>query len=256
MLFTNYLFNKKGYINLNEALTNLSVDNFDDIDLTQNTQSGDYEDVDVISGKKECEKMKWVKDNFVDFDLPSKTLWCKYNIGANTPEECGNFYAWGEIEPKQNYSWDTYKYGHTEDDMVKYNEDGMITLNFEDDAAYQQNNIMTIPNIEQFQELIKYTYSLPVVVHGTAGRKFISRKDESKSIFIPAAGYKCDDADDIHGSGSCQMWTNEMEGMHRHHGTAIYFWFNSTDDPQLYAENKYLGFSVRGVTNLKRVFKS
>ena len=49
---------------------------------------------------------------YVDLGLPDGTLWATCNIGATTPEECGNYYAWGETEPKDNYEVDTYKYAN------------------------------------------------------------------------------------------------------------------------------------------------
>ncbi|MBR4828363.1 MAG: hypothetical protein IKZ92_00985 [Muribaculaceae bacterium] len=46
---------------------------------------------------------------YVDLGLPSGTLWATMNIGANAPEEFGDYFAWGETEPKDDYSWTTYK---------------------------------------------------------------------------------------------------------------------------------------------------
>ena len=45
---------------------------------------------------------------FVDLGLPSGTLWCSCNLGANSPEEYGHLYQWGgdapfTIEPTENY---------------------------------------------------------------------------------------------------------------------------------------------------------
>ena len=46
------------------------------------------------------------KENYVeqvDLGLPSGTIWATCNLGAESPEECGYYYAWGETEPKNNY---------------------------------------------------------------------------------------------------------------------------------------------------------
>ena len=48
--------------------------------------------------------------DYVDLGLPSGTLWATCNVGANVPEEYGDLFAWGEVEPKSDYSWNTYKY--------------------------------------------------------------------------------------------------------------------------------------------------
>ena len=47
---------------------------------------------------------------FVDLGLPSGTLWATCNVGANTPEESGYYFAWGETETKNTYSWNNYKH--------------------------------------------------------------------------------------------------------------------------------------------------
>ena len=50
------------------------------------------------------------EDYWIDLGLPSGTLWAKYNVGASSPEEYGDFYAWGEIEDKVYYTWGSYDY--------------------------------------------------------------------------------------------------------------------------------------------------
>ena len=47
---------------------------------------------------------------WVDLGLPSGLLWAKCNLGASSPEEYGDYYAWGETTTKSNYNWSTYKY--------------------------------------------------------------------------------------------------------------------------------------------------
>ena len=49
-------------------------------------------------------------DEYVDLDLPSGTKWATCNLGASTPEEFGNYYAWGETAPKETYTYETYSY--------------------------------------------------------------------------------------------------------------------------------------------------
>lgn len=43
----------------------------------------------------------------VDLGLPSGTKWASCNIGAEKPEDYGNYYSWGEVLPKEDYSWAT-----------------------------------------------------------------------------------------------------------------------------------------------------
>ena len=49
--------------------------------------------------------------DYVDLGLTSGTKWATANIGAKTPQDYGNYYAWGETTTKEVYNWETYKYG-------------------------------------------------------------------------------------------------------------------------------------------------
>jgi len=91
--------------------------------------------------------------------LPSGTLWAKYNVGVNpnrlnkASDWYGGYYAWGEIEEKQDYNWFTYKYSNNYfDKLTKYcnnirycnngnKPDNLITLQDEDDIAVQTNKL-------------------------------------------------------------------------------------------------------------------
>lgn len=57
---------------------------------------------------------------YVDLGLSVK--WATCNVGANSPEEYGSYFAWGEITTKNNYVWDTYKYGSSYDKLTKYGD--------------------------------------------------------------------------------------------------------------------------------------
>ena len=45
---------------------------------------------------------------YVDLGLPSGIKWATCNVGANSPEDYGDYFAWGETSPKDEYSWSTY----------------------------------------------------------------------------------------------------------------------------------------------------
>ncbi len=59
----------------------------------------------------------WTKENdspqtheYVDLGLPSGTKWATCNVGASSPEDYGDYYAWGETETKSSYNWSMYKW--------------------------------------------------------------------------------------------------------------------------------------------------
>ena len=113
-----------------------------------------------------------VPKGFVDFGLPSGTLWSTKNIGATNGDTAeswyGNYYAWGEIETKTNYDWPTYKYAKgNERALTKYCNnsnygnngftDELIQLVPEDDADTITNSAWRMPTYEDFNELLAGT---------------------------------------------------------------------------------------------------
>lgn len=136
------------------------------------------------------------KVEYVDLGLPSGNLWAKCNLGASTPEAFGDYYAWGEVEPKQEYTKSNHKWykdGAPSQGFTKYNnEDGKLTLEDEDDAVIQKiGNGWRTPTLADFRELTnqKYTTIEKTTLNGVAGYQITSKKNK-KSIFIPFAGFK------------------------------------------------------------------
>ena len=138
------------------------------------------------------------KVGYVDLGLPSGNLWAECNLGASSPEAYGDYYAWGEVEPKQVYTYPNhkwYKEGTPSLGFTKYNnEDGKLTLEDEDDAVIQKlGNGWRTPTLADFRELTnqKYTTIEKTTLNGVAGYQITSKKNK-KSIFIPFAGFKND----------------------------------------------------------------
>lgn len=135
---------------------------------------------------------------YVDLGLPSGNLWATCNLGASSPEAYGDYYAWGEVEPKQEYTYPNhkwYKEGAPSLGFTKYNnEDGKMTLEDEDDAVIQKlGNGWRTPTLADFRELTnqKLTTIKKTTLNGVAGYQITSKKNK-KSIFIPCAGFKKD----------------------------------------------------------------
>ena len=139
------------------------------------------------------------KVGYVDLGLPSGNLWAECNLGASSPEAYGDYYAWGEVEPKQEYTYPNhkwYKEGAPSLGFTKYNnEDGKLSLEDEDDAVIQKlGNGWRTPTLADFRELTnqKYTTIEKTTLNGVAGYQITSKKNK-KSIFIPFAGFKNDE---------------------------------------------------------------
>ena len=138
------------------------------------------------------------KVGYVDLGLPSGNLWAECNLGASSPEAYGDYYAWGETKPKQEYTYPNhkwYKEGAPSLGFTKYNnEDGKLTLEDEDDAVIQKlGNGWRTPTLADFRELTnqKLTTIKKTTLNGVAGYQITSKKN-GKSIFIPCAGFKRD----------------------------------------------------------------
>jgi hypothetical protein len=136
---------------------------------------------------------------YVDLGLPSGLKWATCNVGATTPEEYGDYFAWGEVEPKETYSWSTYKYCNgSYDSMTKYcsnsdyGKDGFVdnktVLDPEDDAATANwGGAWRMPTYDEFSELENNCTWKWTTQKGVNGYKVTG--PNGNSIFVPAAGY-------------------------------------------------------------------
>ena len=125
-----------------------------------------------------------VKPDMEPVDLGLGALWAPMNLGANSPSESGDYFAWGEILPKQNYSWETYKFGSASNQLSKYFHDRKFVLDGEDDAA----NIIwgdgwRIPTEKELQQLIDNCEWRQEEMNGQAGYRITG--PNGHSIFLP-----------------------------------------------------------------------
>lgn len=192
---------------------------------------------------------------YVDLDLPSGTLWATCNVGASKPSDSGLYFQWGgtkgytkeQVGKDKQFNWNDYKWSRDGSNTIfsKYIKEG-ATLNLEDDAAnVNMGGIWHMPTPNQISELINNTTSEWDTLDGVKGRLFTSKKDTSKSIFIPAAGGAWDNL--VLGVGKYGFaWSSMLSTILVGYGQSIFF--NS--------ENIYLsynsfsrcnGFPVRGV---------
>ena len=131
---------------------------------------------------------------YVDLGLPSGTLWATRNIGANSPEESGDYFAWGETEPKEEYYMSNYKwYDYDNELYTKYCTDsgyGMIDdkeLEPRDDAAWANwGPSWRMPSLEQLRELKEKCSWEWIERNGTSG--YLVTGPNGNTIFLPAAG--------------------------------------------------------------------
>ena len=121
-------------------------------------------------------------------DLGLSVKWASFNVGASKPEEYGHFYAWGEIEPKNEYSEKNYKWGYG--DWVSFIEtkygrvDDKYVLDPEDDVAFMSfGGKWRMPTTAEMEELMEYCTWEWRTINGVRGAK--ATGPNGKSIFIP-----------------------------------------------------------------------
>ena len=108
-------------------------------------------------------------------DLGLSVMWATCNIGANSPEEYGDYFAWGEAETKPEYTYEN---------SVTYGTDNYI---FHDAAVENWGGSWRMPTSDEYRELIGKCTWLWTSINGTKGYKVTSKKN-GNSIFLPAAG--------------------------------------------------------------------
>lgn len=192
-----------------------------------------------------------IEHEYVDLGLPSGTLWATCNVGANSPEEYGDYFAWGETEPKNEYNWSTYF--DTDDNgstFKKYNNNGGLTeLLPEDDAATANwGSDWLMPSLAQIQELYNSSYTTTVwtQMNGVNGRK-ITSKSNGNSIFLPASGYRYDTS--LYSAGSLgNYWSRLLDASYPFSAYRLYFNSGYVDWDY---NNRSYGRSVRPVRVLE-----
>ena len=124
---------------------------------------------------------------YVDLGLSVK--WATYNVGANKPEECGDYFAWGEVKSKKEYSLNTYKY--YEGTIHSLSKNNKIVLDVDDDAArVNWGGEWRMPTEKEFKELRKNCKWIWTSQNGMRGYKVVG--NNGNFIFLPAAGFMQD----------------------------------------------------------------
>ena len=131
----------------------------------------------------------------VDLGLSSK--WSTCNLGAESPEEYGYYFAWGETEPKSTYDIHNYrcfeddKYGIAEE-FVKNSPKVRTTLDLEDDVAHLSlGKGWRIPNLNDISDLFEKCHWRKTTRKGVKGYVVTSMVEgfRDQSIFLPNAGF-------------------------------------------------------------------
>ncbi len=169
---------------------------------------------DNLDGGHVVRKMKVSKP--VDLGLPSGTKWAEWNVGASAPEQKGFYYAWGETEPKEVYSWKTYFDAVDRQNLKNDNVNGFkeflsdrrasIVGTSHDVAHVKWGKDWLMPTVEQWKELIKHCKTEPKNQKGVKGLCFTG--PNGNSIFIPGWGFM--HFRTLNDAGELEYWTGNL----------------------------------------------
>ena len=192
---------------------------------------------------------------YVDLGLPSGLKWAKCNVGAEKETDYGDYFMWGSTNPNtaDECAWEhaPFNGGNTSYNADAINSakdtvcpNGILTKEY--DAASQiMGGDWRMPTKDEIQELIDNTDSEWVTINGINGRRFTSRIDTSKYIFIPASGDR--PCSWFGGQGRiCLVWSSSLDIASPNKAWDLYF-----SSVYVHSDNYYRrgGFAVRGVMN-------
>lgn len=146
-------------------------------------------------------------------DMGLSVKWASYNMGATKSSEYGNFYAYGEIEPKTEYTLENYQWYYEDyndwdcDEWEKYYKLGATFTGTNYDVAHVKwGDQWRVPTKEEWDELIGSCDWTWTAVDGVTGIMATSSVN-GNSIFFPAAGNMVD-ADHTHDQVGCFYWSS------------------------------------------------
>ena len=177
-------------------------------------------------------------------DLGLSVLWADCNLGADKPEEYGNYYAWGEVKAKKKFTEDNYAHYDSSTNSNK-NIGSNISGTQYDAARANLGNGWRMPTVKDFEELInkctwKWTQS-----NGTEG--YLVTGTNGKTIFMPASGYMTN-TDTYQQGKDVRLWsaieeTYQKTGAYSFDGTYTSQYANTY-------ELKFCGIAIRAIKDL------
>ncbi len=170
-------------------------------------------------------------------DLGLTVKWATCNVGADSPEEYGDYFAWGEVLPKEEY---------TQANSVTYGDSTIsdISGNPQYDAATANwGGAWRMPTYKEIKEMYVYCTIEWTVQNGVAGQLFTSKKT-GKSIFFPAAGY-IDSTELFFPASYGRYWSASTDIVSR---SALHLTFDNQYADWCGRSHRNVGLTVRPVT--------
>ncbi len=170
--------------------------------------------VDSLENSKGGEVVPEDKIKFVDLGLSVK--WADRNVGADDATSVGNYYAWGEVEPKDEYSNDTYVHVDENGDPISIGTYDNTTFRYSivgdtayDVAARTYGAGYALPTKAQANELFEKCTITPDTVNNVAGYR--ATGPNGNSIFMPNSGFYSGTTINSNMKNRVYLWTGETD---------------------------------------------
>ena len=175
---------------------------------------------------------------FVDLGLPSGLKWAAYNVGAESPEEYGDYFAWGEIQPKDAYTEENCS------SLYLYAEDisGHMYL---DAARAKWGSPWRMPTEQEIIELVLNTNGMSTELNGVRGTMVTGRN--GNSIFFPYAGKMIDTT--LYDEGDFGYYYSSSLTKPITSDSGPYYYYVDDTQGTTSSVNRYPGFTIRPVVS-------
>lgn len=171
-------------------------------------------------------------------DLGISKKWATCNVGANLPEESGDYFSWGETSPKDSYSWSTYNYCNGTSSTVQDIDKSICGTEY-DVAKKKYGNTWCLPTTDDLKELRLKCDWVWTTENNIKGYKVFG--ENGNYIFLPAAGYK---TTSINYGGSYGYYSS---GIVSSTSTKAYVLKFDNDSKSSTTDYRYIGFPIRPV---------
>lgn len=190
-----------------------------------------------------------IDDRWVDLGLPSGILWAAYNVGASSPEEYGNYYAWGETFVKSSYTGENYKYfdkwivsGY--DKIPSYINIGenISATSYDVVKSIDEYADARMATIRDLEELLIYCTIKKEIYCSIKGYRINGQN--GNSIFVPSAG-ACEEDDNELLGYECYFWIGNAAG----NESSYHFSMDEYEDKCIWDDEceRYFGLPIRPV---------
>lgn len=178
--------------------------------------------------------------HLIDLGLPSGTKWACCNVGAHKPEGSGGYYAWGEVEEKDDYEWETYQFVDYDTEECVYIADDISGSEY-DVAHVLWGGAWRMPSSARFTELLEQCTVEWTRLNDVEG--CLLTGPNGGTLFFPLAGgflYNWLYYEGLDG----YYWTSSFDAEKNDSAHFFYFravgWFEEISQ-------RYLGYTVRAV---------